>query len=256
MDPVNIPGGAVSLDSFLQAYKTWETKRFLFFQWFDHLDKMRKTELLHMVLLTVNFAAVVFLKQNKMSTLIFWKVERPEKKLLSHWNCRSYPPLRLNIINTYNEFGSSNKWSHSVTFCADVTIMMFLQLWKYCKRSLPLTTIEISISWSWFVFYQTWPSFVYMKIHMRNSIPSRSVMRTFCRKLEKVFLTHFRYSHEKQLLMKLSFENNKQLQIIPWDWSQPILPLLDDWTPADRSSYALVSQIREVCIHSLTKQDP
>ena len=192
-----------------------------------------------------NFAAVVFLKQNKISTIIFWKVERPEKKLLSQWNYLSYPLLRLNIINTYNQFGIRNKWAPSMTFCAHVTIVMFLQLWKYCKKPLPSTTIEISISQSLFVLYQTWPTFNYKKINMGNFIPSRSVIWTFWRKLEKMFLAHSRFSHEKQLLMKISFENNKHLQIIPCNWSQPILTLLDEWTHADRSSKALGSQIEK-----------
>ena len=38
-------GGATSLDSFLKAYKNSETKAFLFYEWFDHPDKMQKTEI-------------------------------------------------------------------------------------------------------------------------------------------------------------------------------------------------------------------
>ena len=38
-------GGATSLDSFLKAYRTLETKRFFPYEWFDHPDKMHKTEL-------------------------------------------------------------------------------------------------------------------------------------------------------------------------------------------------------------------
>ena len=37
-------GGATSLDSFLKAYKTSETKGFLSYEKFDHPDKMQKTE--------------------------------------------------------------------------------------------------------------------------------------------------------------------------------------------------------------------
>ena len=42
---MNFLGGATSLDSFLKAYKTSETNRFLPYEWFDHPDKMQNTEL-------------------------------------------------------------------------------------------------------------------------------------------------------------------------------------------------------------------
>ena len=38
-------GGATSLDSFLRAYKTSETKGFFPYEWFDHPDRMQNTEL-------------------------------------------------------------------------------------------------------------------------------------------------------------------------------------------------------------------
>ena len=45
---LNFRGGATSLDSFLKAYQTSETKTFLPYELFDHpdkMDKMKKTEL-------------------------------------------------------------------------------------------------------------------------------------------------------------------------------------------------------------------
>ena len=42
---MNFFGGATSLDSFLKAYKTSETKRFFSYEWFDHPDKMQTTGL-------------------------------------------------------------------------------------------------------------------------------------------------------------------------------------------------------------------
>ena len=45
LDIMNFIGGATSLDSFLKAYKTSETKRFFPYEWFDHPDKMHNTEL-------------------------------------------------------------------------------------------------------------------------------------------------------------------------------------------------------------------
>ena len=45
LDIMNFLGGATSLDSFLKAYKTSETKSFFPYEWFDHPDKMQNTEL-------------------------------------------------------------------------------------------------------------------------------------------------------------------------------------------------------------------
>ena len=45
VDIMNFRGGATSLDSFLKAYKTSETKGCLPYEWFDHPDKMQITEL-------------------------------------------------------------------------------------------------------------------------------------------------------------------------------------------------------------------
>ena len=45
LDLLNFLGGATGLDSFLKAYKTSETKRFSPYEWFDHPDKMKNTEL-------------------------------------------------------------------------------------------------------------------------------------------------------------------------------------------------------------------
>ena len=44
LDILNFLGGATSLDTFLKAYKTSETKRFFTYEWFDHPDKTQNTE--------------------------------------------------------------------------------------------------------------------------------------------------------------------------------------------------------------------
>ena len=45
LDKMNLLGGATSLDSFLKAFKTSETKGFFPYKWFDYPDKMQNTEL-------------------------------------------------------------------------------------------------------------------------------------------------------------------------------------------------------------------
>ena len=45
LDIMNFLGGATSLDSFLKAYKSSETKGFFPYEWFDHPDKLQNPEL-------------------------------------------------------------------------------------------------------------------------------------------------------------------------------------------------------------------
>ena len=45
LDIMNFLGGATSLDSFLKAYKTKETKGFVPYEWFDCPEKMNNREL-------------------------------------------------------------------------------------------------------------------------------------------------------------------------------------------------------------------
>ena len=45
LDTMNFLGGATSLDSFLKAYKTEETKRFFPYEWFDNPKKLNNKEL-------------------------------------------------------------------------------------------------------------------------------------------------------------------------------------------------------------------
>ena len=45
LDIMNFLGGATSLNSFLKAYKTSETKGFFPYEWFDHPDKVQNKEL-------------------------------------------------------------------------------------------------------------------------------------------------------------------------------------------------------------------
>ena len=44
LDVLNFLGGVTSLDSFLEAYKTSETKGFFPYDWFDHPDKMQNPD--------------------------------------------------------------------------------------------------------------------------------------------------------------------------------------------------------------------
>ena len=67
----NFLGGATSLDSFLKAYKSSQTKGFFPYETFDRPDKMHNTELPPYDAFTVNFVAITLLKPNTRIMLIF-----------------------------------------------------------------------------------------------------------------------------------------------------------------------------------------
>ena len=76
LEIMNFLGGATSLDSFLKAYKTSETKRCFPYEWFDHPDKMQNLELFsRMMHSTVNFAAATLSKPNTQTMSTFGKVD-------------------------------------------------------------------------------------------------------------------------------------------------------------------------------------
>ena len=68
---MNFLGGATSLDSFLKAYKTSETKRFSPTNGLITLKKCRRQNFPHMTPFTVNFEAVTLLKLNTRTMLIY-----------------------------------------------------------------------------------------------------------------------------------------------------------------------------------------
>ena len=76
MDILNFLGWATSLDSFLKAYKTSETKGFFCpTNGLITLTKCRIQNFPHMTPFTVNFVNVTLLKPNTRTMLIYWKVD-------------------------------------------------------------------------------------------------------------------------------------------------------------------------------------
>ena len=71
LDKMNFLGGATSLDSFLKAYKTSETKRFSPTNGLITLTKCRIQKFPHLTPFTINFVAVTLLKPNTRTMLIY-----------------------------------------------------------------------------------------------------------------------------------------------------------------------------------------
>ena len=109
LDMMNSFGGATSLDSFLKAYKTSETKRFFPYEWIDHPDEMQNIESppydafyselrSSNPLETENTDYVNILKSGltKEQAVIKLKLSKP-------------PLLELRIIITSSRYGTNNK---------------------------------------------------------------------------------------------------------------------------------------------------
>ncbi len=197
-------------------HKKLQRKRFFTCECFDHPDKMQNTELLRMMLSTVNFAAATLLQPNTRTMLTFWKVDWPQNKQLSNWNCGSHPLQEMRVIVTCSQYRNKNKREdHSKTFWGGITTKMLRQLWRQCKNWLPFTTTKISIFWSLVEHYQTWLNFAYTNLPMQKSIPSQWEIKIFWKKLGKRSLVvDLLFLHTKQFLMKLlskSIQTNASL---------------------------------------------
>ena len=127
LDIMNFLGGATSLDSFLKANKTSETKGFFPYEWFDHLEKLQKPELPPYDAFYSKLRSCNALETKYMDHFSLLKSDWPQNKPLSNWNCQSTPLLILRIIFTCNRYGSKNKWAHSRTFCGGMTMKMLCQ---------------------------------------------------------------------------------------------------------------------------------
>ena len=133
----------------------------------------------------VNFAAATLSKPNTRTMLTFWKMDWPQNKPLSNWNCQSHSLLELRIIITCNRYGTKNKWALSRTFCGGKSIKILYQLCRQCKNWLLSTTTKISICWSLVVHYQTWLTFAYTNLPMQNFIHSQREIKTYWKKVRE-----------------------------------------------------------------------
>ena len=137
---------------------------------------------------TVNFVAVILLKQNTTTLIINWKLEWPQSKPLSNWKYRSHYLQDLRTIKICNNYGSGNKWDRSKTFRAGITIKMLFPFWKQCRKWLLFTTTKLSIGWNLVVLYQTRTIFAKTNLQMQNCTTLRRQIKTWWRNFEKMLL--------------------------------------------------------------------
>ena len=132
---MNFLGGATSLDSFLKAYKTKETKGFFPYEWFDYPEKMNNKE----VFPYDSFFS--FLRNNN-------PLEKDYNDFQKHVNSgltteQAVAKLRMDRIPP---IGAENYWyickaSGKITTCnisqissIGITIKMLFRHWRQCRK--------------------------------------------------------------------------------------------------------------------------
>ena len=127
LDIMNFLGGAIRLDSFLKAYKTSETKgffplRMVLLPWQNAEYRTSPYDAFYSTLRSCNP-----LEAEYMDYVNVLKSGLTTEQAVVKLKLSKPPLLGLKIINTFNKYGSSNKWAHSKTFCAGITIKMLCQ---------------------------------------------------------------------------------------------------------------------------------
>ena len=155
---------------FLNADKVSETKIFFRGNGLISPTNCKTQNLLHMTLFTLNFVAVIALKQNTTTTLIYWEVKRPENKLLPNelieaTNYWDWEPS----LTARNTEARANDFVHRLLLRHN--IKMFCPFWRQCTKWLLTTTTKKSIRWNLLILYQTLPTFVYTSLQIGRSIP-------------------------------------------------------------------------------------
>ena len=159
-------GGATSRDSFLKAYKPLETKWLLPMNGLINPTKSTIQNFTRNMLFTVSFAAVTLSRPNTWTRLTYWKVDWPQNKPISNWNCQSHPLLELRTINTCNSYGSKNKWAHSKIFFGGITI-------KICANFRNNAKKDCFLPWQRYRYVKAWLYFTKHGQHLLTQIYSK-----------------------------------------------------------------------------------
>ena len=113
----------------------------------------------------------------------------------------------MRIINTFNKYGSRNKWARSKTFCAGITIKMLFQLLKQGKNScfLPWQKCRYNKAWLYFTRagHDLLSQIYWCKI---LSVGDKDLLE---KSWEMLLVVHLSFLHRTQLLMKILFENQQ-----------------------------------------------
>ena len=170
LDIMNFLRGATTLDSFLKAYRTSETKGFFPFEWFDCPQKMNNCELPFTTHFSVNFETWIPLKR---TIQIIKKYLAADWRLWKHNLKWGFPNHRLQEKKTTNIcliYGKMKVCVPLKTFYAVTTTKTVYQHSKQCKTCLRYIIRKELTCWSSGVHFRIWRIFVSANLPAPNSI--------------------------------------------------------------------------------------
>ena len=185
---MNLLGGAASLDSFFEAYKTSETKSFFPYDWFDCPQKMNNSELppynsFFSKLRNVNPLEKDHSDYQKLLCCGFKAEEALSKMKLSKPPTSGEENTNICLI-----CGIMRICAHLKTFYAGTTTETLSQYSKQCRKCLLFITIKELTCWSSGVNFPIWQIFVSTNLAVPNSIHLLKLIKTFCKRFEKIWL--------------------------------------------------------------------
>ena len=128
LDILNLLGGATNLDSFLEAYKTSETKSLFPYEWFDHPDKLQNSELPPYDGLYSNLRSCNPLEAENRDYVNLLKIVLITQKTVVKPKLSKPSPTGIEIYHYLQQMWKQEQMSSFKDFCAGITKNMLCQV--------------------------------------------------------------------------------------------------------------------------------
>ena len=188
LDIMNFLCGATSLDSFLKAYKTAETKGFFPCEWFDCPQKMNTSELppydaffsklRNMNPLEKDYSDYQNLLDSGLKTEeVLSKMKLSKPPPLGEKNCQSLPDIwNHENMCTFKDF---LRWYNNKDVVPPLEAM---------QKCLPFITRKELTCWSLGAPFRIWRIFASTNLPVPISIHLLKPIKTCCKRFEKIWL--------------------------------------------------------------------
>ena len=189
LDIMNFLGGPTSLDSFLKAYKTAETKGFFPYEWFDCPQKMNNSELPPYDAFFSKLRNVNPLEKDYSDYQNLLGSGLKTEEALSKMKLSKPPPsgqenyqYLLDIWNQENMYTFKDflRWYNNKDVVPTLEAMQKM-LAFYHKKGIDMLKLGCTLPKIWRIFVST-------NLPAPNSIHSLSPIKTCCKRFEKIWL--------------------------------------------------------------------
>ena len=160
LDIMNFLGGATSLDSFLKAYKTAETKGFFPYEWFDCPQKMNNSELPPHDAFLSKLRNVKPLEKDCSDYQKLLSSGLKTEEALSKMKLSKPPPSGEENYQYLLDVWNPGNMCTLRTFYACTTTKTLSQHSKQCNKCLLFITRKELACWSSGVHFRIWRIFV------------------------------------------------------------------------------------------------